>query len=177
MANPILRFFTTAGATLSGLNFGTIQAGEESAVFPITLFNNKDGIVDVDTATGVVISVRDQDGTQEAEFITEGFVLARSAGLTNPNTIGEFFDDNQIVFTPITDRQDLLIGDIPSTGGRSIFIKIKVPPNALSITGLTVNILAGHGTNTTPLPFYFNRAFGDGVIEEEKKQIYSPVLT
>lgn len=176
MANPILRFFTTAGVTLSGLNFGTIQAGEESAVFEVVLFNNKDGVNAVDTATGIVISVRDQDGLQEAEFITEGFVLARSAGLTNPNVIGEFFDDNQIVFTPITDRQDLLVGDIPSTGGRSIFIKIKVPPNAFSITGLTVNILAGHGTNTTPLPFYFNRAFGDGVIEEEKKQVYSAVL-
>jgi len=176
MANPILRFFTTAGVTLSGLNFGTIQAGEESAVFEVVLFNNKDGIVEVDTASGIVISVRDGDGLQEAEFITEGFVLARSAGLTNPNVVGEFFDDNQIVFTPITDRQDLLVGDIPSTGGRSVFIKIKVPPNAFSITGLTVQILAGHGTNTTPLPFYFNRAFGDGVIEEEKKQIYTPIL-
>jgi len=176
MANPILRFFTVAGVTLSGLDFGTVQAGEESAVFEVVLFNNKNGVNSVDTATGVVISVRDQDGLQEAEFITEGFVLARSAGLTNPNTIGEFFDDNQIVFTPVTDRQDLLVGDIPSTGGRSIFIKIKVPPNATTVTGLTVNILAGHGTNTTPLPFYFNRAFGDGVIEEEKKQIYTPIL-
>jgi len=176
MANPILRFFTTAGVTLSGLNFGTIQAGEESGIFEVVLFNNKGGLVEVDTATGVIISVRDQDNKQEAEFITEGFVLARSAGVTNPNTVGQFFDDEQVVFTPITDRQELLVGDIPSTGGRSIFIKIKVPPNATTVTGLTVNILGGHGANTTPLPFYFNRAFGDGVIEEEKKQIFPVIL-
>lgn len=176
MANPILRFFTTAGATITGLDFGTIQSGEESAVFEVLLFNNKDSLVEVDIATGVIISVRDGDGGQTAEFITEGFTLARSAGLTNPNLSPDFFDDFQRVFTPITNSQELLVGDIPSGGGRSIFIKLSVPPNATTITGLTVNILAGHGSNTTPLPFYFNRAFGDGVIEEEKKQIYGTVL-
>ena len=176
MANPILRFFSTAGVTVTGLDFGVIQAGEESSVFEIVLYNNKDGVVAVDTARGVIVSVRDELGGQTAEFITEGFTLARSAGLTNPNLAIDFFDDNQKVFTPITNRQELLVGDIPSTGGRSIFIKIKVPPNALTITGLTVQILAGHGSNTTPLPFFFNRAFGDGVIEEEKKQIYKAIL-
>jgi len=104
MANPILRFFTTAGATITGLDFGIIQSGEESAVFEVVLFNNKDSLISVDIATGVIISVRDEDGGQTAEFITEGFTLARSAGLTNPNLSPDFFDDNQIVFTPIISR-------------------------------------------------------------------------
>ncbi len=175
MALPILRFFTSAGLTLTGINFGTVQAGQESNVFETVLFNNKNGITAVDAATGVIVAVRDADGEIDAEFIQRGFLLARSAGITNPANQSEFFDDSQAVFTPITDVQELLLGDIPSTGGRSIFLKLRVPPDALDIAGLTIQLLAGSGANTTPLPFYFNRAFGDGVVQEEKKQFFPAI--
>jgi len=176
MALPVLRFFTSAGLTLTGINFGTVQAGQESNVFEAVLFNNKDGITAVDEATGVIVAVRDVDGEVDAEFIQRGFLLARSAGITNPNGALEFFDDAQAVFTPITDVQELLVGDIPSTTGRSIFLKLRVPADALDIAGLTIQLLAGSGANTTPLPFYFNRAFGDGIVQEEKKQFFPAIL-
>jgi len=175
MANPILTFRTGTGVLINGLNFSTISAGDETDVFEVFLFNNFQGATLVDQALDIRVSVLDSLGLKEDEPIKEGWVLARSAGLSNPLNLGDFFDDNQTVFTPLTSVQDLLIGNIPDSAGRKLFFKIKVPTDATTQAGLTIQFIAGHGSNVTPLPFFFNRAFGDGVVQEDVKQIFSPV--
>jgi len=175
MAEPILKFFTVDGATISGLAFGTLNAGDESTVTPVLLFNNKGGPVEVDEAVDIRITVLDENGEKNSRAIKEGFVLARSAGVTNPNSIGDFFDDNQVIFTPLSDVNDLFIGNIPSGAGRAIFFKIRVPTDAV-VSGLTIQFIAGHGGNVTSLPFFFDRAFGDGVVQEELKQVFPAVI-
>ncbi len=176
MSNPILKFFTLAGVTIPGLAFGTLNAGDESDVVSVNLWNNKGGSVVVDTAENIRVSVLQQDGGKDSRAVKEGFVFARSSGLTNPDTIGQFFDDSQIAFTPLTDVNDLLIGNIPNNSARTILFKMKVPTDA-SVSGLTLQFIAGHGSNVTPLPFFFNRAFGDGVVNEELKQTFPAVPT
>ncbi len=176
MATPILSFRTLTGATITGLAFGTVPAGDESDVSEVFLFNNFQGPVIVDEALDVRVSVLDFLGLKDDEPIKEGWVLTRSAGTTNPNNTANFFDDSQAVFTPLTSVQDLLIGNIPSGAGRKLFFKLKVPTDAPTQTGLTVQFIAGHGSNVSELPFFFNRAFGDGVVQETKKQIYPAVF-
>ncbi len=176
MAEPILSFRTLTGATITGLAFGTVPAGDESDVSEVFIFNNFQGTVLVDDAEDVRISVLDSLGLQEDEPITEGWVLVRSAGLSNPNNEGQFFDDAQVVFTPLTSVQDLFIGNIPDGGGRKLFFKLKVPTDAVTQTGLTIQFIAGHGSNVDELPFFFNRAFGDGVVQEERSQFYPAVF-
>lgn len=176
MADPILKFFTTAGATIDGTTFGTVAAGDESAEATLNLWNNKDGATVVDDAEDVRISVLDQLGLKTSRAVVEGYVLARSAGITfNPINLDEFFDDNQAVFTPLTSVSELLIGNIPNDSGRTIKFKVKVPVDAPT-AGLTIQFVAGHGSNVTPLPFFFDRAFGSGVVQEELPHIFPSVL-
>ena len=152
MASPILNFFTLAGVTIPGLDFGTLNAGDESIPVTVNLWNNKGGIVVVDTAENIRISILQQDGGKDTRAVKEGFVLARSSGLTNPNVVGNFFDDNQVAFTPLTDVNDLLIGNIPNNSARTILFKMKVPTDA-TVSGLTLQFIAGHGSNVTPYLF------------------------
>lgn len=175
MADPILKFFTPAGATINGLAFGELTAGDESAVVEVLLFNNKGGVAVVDAATDIRVSVLDEFGEKSALAVKEGFVLARSAGLSNPDNLGNFFSDNQIIFTPLTDVNELLIGNIPNNAARQLFFKLRIPPDATT-SGLTLQFIAGHGSNTTPLPFFFDRAFGDGVVEEEIKHVFPSIF-
>ncbi len=175
MALPILRFFTTTGITATNLNFGTIAAGDESDEVELLLFNHKGG-TGSDTAQNVKVIARDFLGNVNGEEIKEGWLLARSSGLTNPDLVGDFFDDQQPGFFILSDVGELPTGDIPNNGGRSIFFKVRVPIDQPTQAGLTFQILGGHRSNVSPLPFFFNRSFGDGVVEDEKKQIFPAVL-
>src|SRR3970040_1051410 len=172
MAQPNLKLYTTAGVTVSGLGFGAIEAGSESDVSEVILWNNRSGAVSVDTATGVRVSALDYLSTKAERLIREGWVLARASGITNPDTIANFFDDQQSVFRPLTDTEDLLIGDIPNNCGRHLFFKLRIPVSAISQTGQTVQMIAGHGGSSFPLPYFFNRAFGNGVVQEQFNQIF-----
>ena len=159
MSLPNLRFYTTAGLTISSFDLGALAAGGESSVLQVILWNNKNGTTAVDGASNVRITVLDGQNTQDSNFITEGWVSARSSGTTYSSALVGFFDDQQTVYTPITGRQSVDVGDIPDGGGRNIFLKINAPITAQTLTGMTVQILAGAGSNVEPLPIFFNRTF------------------
>jgi len=175
MALPNLHFYTTAGLTLSSLDFGTLAAGSETDPLQFYLWNNKNSTgLFVDDAPTPRISVLDSLNSKAADFITQGWVLARSSGTTNPDGILSFFDDQQAVYTPITDIQDLQVGAIPNNCGRSIYLKVRVPADAPTQSNLQIQVVGGNAPNVQPLPYFFNRAFGDGVVQEAVADAFTP---
>jgi hypothetical protein len=173
MSLPNLHFYTTAGLTLSALEFGSIFAGSETEPVNFYLWNNKNdvGLV-VDSANNPHVAALDSNNSKLADYITQGWVLARSSGITNPDGILSFFDDQQLNYTPITDIQDLQVGVIPNNCGRSIFLKVRAPADAVTNSNVQIQVVGGNAPNLNPLPYFFNRAFGDGVIQENVADIF-----
>lgn len=176
MATPVLSFYTSAGVTLTALSFGTIVSGTETSESELWLWNNKGGVISADTATAILLNVLDSQNSQNSDFIKGGWVLARSSGLSNPSFADGFFDDNQSQSTPLSNVSSLALGDIPNNSGRRVFVKVRVPNTAPTQAGLTIQLTAGFGVNSTPLPYFFSRAFGDGVVQEVYKQVFPAIL-
>lgn len=176
MANANLRFFTTAGATLSGLSFGTVIAGQESYTTELVLWNNKDGASEADDAVDVIVAARNATDPVDDDPIAQGWLYARSSDIENPDDADNFFDDSQALYTRLSDTQNLEIGDIPNNCGRHILFKVMPPPSATPQAGLEFRLIAGSGPIFDPLPIYFNRAFGDGVVDEVRPQIFPALL-
>jgi hypothetical protein len=177
MANPVLTFFTSAGATISALAFGNVASGQESDVVEVHLFNNRNGTTSVDTARNVAVAVRNDTVPTGTDPVTEGWVRARSDGVINLSNIANVFDDEQNDFTTINEFTNLEIGDIPSNVGRKLFLKLAPPPTAEQQANAAFRIIAGAAPPSSALPFFFNRAFGDGIVEDKVPQIFPPVLS
>lgn len=176
MANPILNFFTTAGSTIGLVDFGTIASGQQSDILEIELWNNKGGTIAVDTARNVAVTVRNSTAPAGEDPVENGWVRARSSGIQNPSNQADFIDDNQGAFTKIDLNTNLEIGDIPNNSGRTIFAKLDIPFEASAQNESRFRIIAGFRPPSNPLPFFFNRAFGDGLVDEKVPQIFPAIL-
>ena len=176
MASPNLIFYTTGGTTLSVLSFGTLTAGQQSDVEEVVLWNNYEGTFAVDDAINCLISARLEAASEINDPIEQGWVFIRSDGVENPEGVANFFDDDQTVYTQITRHNHLTIGDIPEYCGRHIFVKIIVPDTAPSQADVSIRLVAGTGVHSYPLPYFFNRAFGDGPVDNLVRQIFPAIL-
>ena len=176
MSSPALLFFTLSGATLTSYNFGTLSAGQSSPVIESVLWNNRGGLFTVDDAINVLISARVDAASEINDPIDQGWVYVRSSGTENPSGIPNFFDDGQSEYTQITRFNNLTTGNIPAGCGRHIFMKIIVPTTAPSQSNVSVRLVAGTGVNSYPLPYFFNRAFGDGYVDNMVQQVFPSIL-
>lgn len=176
MAAPLLTFYTTAGVTLTTMSFGTLTAGQESSTLEVVLWNNKDGTYLVDDAINCLVSARVDSASEINDPLDNGWVYIKSDGTENPDSVENFFDDDQPAFTQITRFNHLSIGDIPEGCGRHLFVKVVVPTTAPSQSDVTLRLVAGTGIRSYPLPYFFNRAFGDGVVHNIVSQIFPPIL-
>ncbi len=176
MAAPVLAFYTTAGVAAPAVDFSTIPAGQESTTLELILWNNKPATVLADTATNVVVSVRNEVVSSVDDPVAQGWVLAKSNGVENPNNVSNVYDDAQVAFVPINSVQDLEIGNIPNGCGRHIFLKVVVPSDASTQAGIRLRVIAGSSSLSRGLPYFFNRAFGDGIVDNLVRQTFPPIL-
>ena len=176
MALSELLFYNSSGVTVSSLSFGDIVAGQESETVELQLWNNKDGLFPVNTAEGIVVTVRNGNIPTGQDPVTRGWVRGRSSGIINPSNQANFLDDAQASFSVLDGKVDLEVGDIPSNAGRTLFIKLDVPVDTAKQSEATLYLIAGAKSVSSPLPFFFNRAFGDGLVENTVPQIFPPVL-
>ena len=64
MADPILSIRDLEGNLLTGLDFGTINAGEYSSIIECKLWNDYEGIGSI-VATNVTIKLVNEEGLEE----------------------------------------------------------------------------------------------------------------
>jgi hypothetical protein len=176
MALPVLNFFTSTGVTVGSVDFGTISSGQESDNLNLEVWNNKGGTVAVDTARNVAITVRNSTAPTGEDPVSGGWIRGRSSGILNPTGQADFRDDAQADLRVIDFTNNLEIGDIPNNSGRKLVFKLVVPNEASAQSQSQFRIIAGFRPLSNPLPFFHNRTFGDGVVEDVVPQIFPAVL-
>lgn len=159
--------------TVTSLSFGNIAAGQESEEVELVLWNNKAGVYAVDTATNTVVAVRNEISVENP--VEQGWIYARSDGIENPDSVQQFFDDDDNVYHQLSSFQNLYIGDIPNNCGRHVFVKLVIPSTAGAQTDVSVRLLAASAPLFYPLPYFSNRMFGDGVVDNVVRQIFPPI--
>jgi len=175
MALPNMAFYDSGDTTIvTSWPVGTVQAGQASALLVVNLWNNKGGTL-ADTAINLTVNVRDSNGVFIEQAVSEKWVQAKSNGINNPDSVPDFADDLQASFQAIGAGAPLKIGQIPNNCSRTITLKVAVPAGAGTQTGLVFNIRVTRDDNVKPLPYFFQRAFGDGVVNEILKQIFPAV--
>jgi hypothetical protein len=114
---------------MSGLDFGTILAGNAGQDVVVWLWNKRD-FRDTPTATDVRISVAAGNAGSE-EIVENRYVSVRSDGVMDPDGVG-IVDDAEVDFTPI--GGGLLdpdsyhqVGDISTNCGRRLFFRLEIP--------------------------------------------------
>lgn len=177
MSLPEIFFYSSSGSTITTLSFGDVVAGQQSETVEIQIWNNKGSAFPVDTAKNITITVRNGNVPEFQDPVTRGWVRGRSSGISNPSNQPNFLDDAQETFSVLDGNVDLEIGDLPNNCGRTLFFKLDVPTDTSKQSEATFHLIAGAKSPSSALPFFFNRAFGDGIVDNTVPQIFPPVLS
>ena len=176
MGLPNLVLYNSADTTIvTSWAVGIVQAGQSSAELILWLWNNKSGTL-ADTALNVAVNVRDSNGAYIEQTVAEKWVQAKSNGINNPDSVAGFTDDLQTSFQAIGAGSPLKIGHIPNNCARKLFFKVVVPAGAGTQTGLEYSVRVTRDDNVKALPYFFQRAFGDGVVNETLKTIFPALV-
>lgn len=175
MALPGLVFYDSTDTTIiTAWAVGAVQAGQESAIFETWLWNNK-GLAGADTALNLAVSIRDSNGQYIEAAVLEKWVRAKSSGINNPDSVPGFTDDLQTSFQALGAGATLKIGDLPNNCARKLTLKVAAPADALVDAAIVFTIRTTYGDNVKALPYFFNRAFGDGAIDEALKALFPAI--
>ncbi|MEE8574276.1 MAG: hypothetical protein V3T30_02590 [Thermodesulfobacteriota bacterium] len=175
MGLPLLEYYNSADtAKITVWPVGIVQAGQESVELEVKLWNNKGGS-GADTSFLLAVDVLDANGLYIADAVAGKWVQVKSSGTNNPDGVPGFTDDLHTSFTAVGKDSFLKIGDIPNNCSRTLYLKVRVPASAGAQAGLTFTLRTTRDDNVKALPYFFQRAFGDGAVDETVKAIF-PVL-
>lgn len=122
MADPILSIRDLEDNLLTGLDFGTINAGEYSSIIECRLWNDYDGIGSI-VATNVTIKLVNGEGLEEGQIIEEALAEYK-VGKEGDTATPERIDTS---WKPLGRGFPLEAGDIQPNTYRTVFLRIRVP--------------------------------------------------
>lgn len=122
MADPILSIRDLEDNLLTGLDFGTINAGEYSSIIECRIWNDYENIGSL-VATNVTIKLVNEEGLEEGQIIEEAlaeYKVGKEGDTATPQRIDSSWK-------PLGRGFPLEVGDIQSNTYRTIFLRIRVP--------------------------------------------------
>lgn len=158
MADPILSLRDLEGNLLTGLDFGTINAGEYSPVIECRLWNDYENVGSI-VATNVNIKLVNEEGLEEGQIIEEALAEYK-VGKEGDTAIPERVDNN---WKPLGRGFPLEAGDIPPGTYRTIFLRIRVPAGIETADfSLGLSIYYGGTIKTKVIPCIENNGIING---------------
>jgi len=163
MALPKLSFRTTTGGEVTTHDFGSVDAGNftpDSSGWEVRLYNDYDAD-GRDTATSIRVNVRGSTGGFDETWCEQHWVEIKSNGYSTGST--GMTDDAMTVFQPVGKDAPLSVGDITSTGYRTLFVRVNAPTNAQE-QNISLQLVATYQDPQTAITKWITGIRGNGVI-------------